>query len=265
MSPLRSPAHERTPEESSDYFGSSALDSVMSNTAGPSSQQKLGSTAASSSSSSSSGQQQQASHQQEIAFPNSPGSVVSLEGGEGAVLKTAIRNTSLLHEVVNTTRKKRLQILTVEDNYINRKVLAAFLDKLNADYVEATNGEEGVKVFESYPPNHFDIIFMDLSMPILDGIGATIQIRKIEAERFRKDKNAHHPAWMQATKTTALMLGTPGGTRPSAQARAKIFTLTGRSSDEDKRRAFQTGADAYLVKPLGFKVLSKLLDKVSAL
>ncbi|UZJ55211.1 hypothetical protein CBS101457_004531 [Exobasidium rhododendri] len=247
MSPLRSPAYNKKAGEASDYFGSVASSSP------PNPPQSRPSSSASS----------LLAHENTI--PSSPGSVVSLEGGEGAVLKTAIQHAGVPRGGTATTTRKRLQVLTVEDNHINRKVLAAFLDKLNADYVEATNGEEGVKVFESYPPHHFDVIFMDLSMPVLDGIGATIQIRKIEAERFRKDKGVHHPAWMKATKTTPLMLSTPGGTRPSAQTRAKIFTLTGRSSDEDKRRAFQTGADAYLVKPLGFKVLSSLLSKVSAL
>lgn len=239
MSPLRSPHHLRKSEEATDYFGVVAPTNG-NNTYGTSS----------------------SSHTPGTPGPSSPGSVISLEGGEGAVLKTAIHNAGLLRGGIT---KKRLQVLGVEDNSINRKVLAAYFGKLQVDYVEAVNGEDGVKVFESYPPNHFDIIFMDLSMPVLDGLGATKQIRRIEAERFRNDHGAAQQAWSKATKSSSSMvLSTPGGSRPSAQARAKIFTLTGRSSDEDKRRAFATGADGFIVKPLSFKVLSSLLTSISA-
>lgn len=237
--------------------------------------------------------------------PNSPGSVISLEGGEGAVLRTAIHTAGLMrhhvHYPVGNTNlstnstslsssntKKRLQILSVEDNSINRKVLAAFFAKMDVDLVEATNGEEGVRTFEAYGPFHFDVIFMDLSMPVLDGIGAMTQIRKIEAERF-KNEESNTMAWVKNTRiatanptnsatsqqsnsalknstlsASATLLGTPGGSRPSAQARAKIFALTGRSSDEDKRRAFAMGADGFIVKPLSYKVLSSLIHTISA-
>ena len=53
--------------------------------------------------------------------------------------------------------------------------------------------------------------------------------------------------------------GGGAGNKPPARYRSKIFALTGRSTDEDKRQAFQTGADGYIVKPLSFKVLSSLL------
>lgn len=60
---------------------------------------------------------------------NSPGSTVSLEGGQGSVLKTAIGSTRSAG-VGPSSAKKRLQILSVEDNPINRRVIAAFLAKM---------------------------------------------------------------------------------------------------------------------------------------
>lgn len=265
MSPLRNDA------EAMDYFGPAAY------------QTSYNQTSASSNSSN----------------PNSPGSVISLEGGDGAVLRTAIHTAGLMRHHVqysnnahlstnsatgNGGGKKRLQVLSVEDNSINRKVLAAFFAKMDVDLVEATNGEEGVRTFEAYGPFHFDVIFMDLSMPVLDGIGAMTQIRKIEAERF-KNEQSNTMAWIKNSRAgNALtgggnsqtnstsnpstspnrLFGTPGGSRPSAQARSKIFALTGRSSDEDKRRAFAMGADGFIVKPLSYKVLSSLIHTISA-
>nr|CDI55804.1 two-component sensor molecule [Melanopsichium pennsylvanicum 4] len=180
--------------------------------------------------------------------PNTPGSTISLEGGDGAVLKSAVapsRNSggSLLGVGGSGANRKRMQILSVEDNAINRKVIAAFLAKLDVDFVEATNGEEGINAFKRYPPNHFDVVLMDLSMPVLDGISAIAAIRKIEMESGRKADG-----------------GNSGGVvKLPARNRSKIFALTGRSTDEDKRQAFLTGADGYIVKPLSFKVLSSLL------
>lgn len=244
LSPLRSPHYRREHgAEAPDYFGPTALASAGSNGRTPS----------------------------ETSNPSSPGSVVSLEGGEGALLKTAINTAGSVRAVHGSAlSKKRLQILSVEDNPINRRVLAAFFGKMDVDFVEATNGEEGVRIFEAYPPFHFDVVFMDLTMPVLDGIGATLQIRKIEAERIHSEQT-NLSSWHRNTKSQSLSvsgasgsLTTPGGSRPSAQARAKIFALTGRSSEEDKRRAFSTGADGFIVKPLSFKILSSLLNTVSA-
>ncbi|GAK66680.1 uncharacterized protein PAN0_014d4903 [Moesziomyces antarcticus] len=201
--------------------------------------------------------------------PNTPGSTVSLEGGDGAVLKSALvthrAGTSLLGAGSGVggsgAGRKRMQILSVEDNAINRKVIAAFLAKLDVDFVEATNGEEGIAQFERYPPNHFDVVLMDLSMPVLDGISAIAAIRKIELERYRAHGSGSHEGAGGARLSRGGSAGGGGGaaTKPPARYRSKIFALTGRSTDEDKRQAFQTGADGYIVKPLSFKVLSSLL------
>ncbi|KAJ9475322.1 Sensor histidine kinase/response regulator [Pseudozyma hubeiensis] len=195
--------------------------------------------------------------------PNTPGSTVSLEGGDGAVLKSVLasgRSGSSLGTGVGGggASRKRMQILSVEDNAINRKVIAAFLAKLDVDFVEATNGEEGITQFSRYPPNHFDVILMDLSMPVMDGITAIAAIRKIELERYNSGKSVSSSSSGGGnSQTTTSSRG--GANKPPVRHRSKIFALTGRSTDEDKRQAFQTGADGYIVKPLSFKVLSSLL------
>ncbi|KDN38329.1 hypothetical protein K437DRAFT_259454 [Tilletiaria anomala UBC 951] len=190
-----------------------------------------------------------------------PGSTVSLEGGEGTILKNVVHPA---RPPGAPAPRKRMQILSVEDNPINRNVIAAFLEKINVDYAEAVNGEEGVKIFEAHPPNHFDVILMDLSMPVLDGIGATAAIRRVEAERY----TASLAASANSNTSSSSSTGASSRVRPilrhqSPRSRVKIFALTGRSSDEDKRMAFATGADGYIVKPLSFKVLSSLLKMLS--
>lgn len=220
-------AKRRDSSESSDYFGVHA-------------------TAASAASDRSSA----ASHAA-TSSPSSPGSVISLEGGDGAVLKTALHSARI---VQNSHIRRRMRVLAIEDNAINRRILAAFLGKLDVDFVEATNGEEGVRTFESYPPHHFDVILMDLSMPVLDGIGATMQIRKIESERARAAQQVgattapsawRNHAGPSGSRTPA---GTPGGLRSAS--RAKIFAITGHSGEDNKRKAFSYGFDGFIVKPM---------------
>ncbi|SJX65375.1 uncharacterized protein SRS1_15646 [Sporisorium reilianum f. sp. reilianum] len=206
--------------------------------------------------------------------PNTPGSTVSLEGGDGAVLKSALASSSRSGGSVASAglggggaSRKRMQILSVEDNAINRKVIAAFLAKLDVDFVEATNGEEGIAQFSRYPPNHFDVVLMDLSMPVLDGISAIAAIRKIELERYQNSRSTSVSSGSSGSSSGSrsgsavptVAAANAGAVKPPARHRAKIFALTGRSTDEDKRQAFQTGADGYIVKPLSFKVLSSLL------
>ena len=70
--------------------------------------------------------------------------------------------------------KNQGKILIVDDNKIRRKILADFLLKLDYEFYEACNGKEAIDIFTK---ESFDIIFMDLHMPIMDGATATKHIR----------------------------------------------------------------------------------------
>ncbi|WP_164870921.1 hybrid sensor histidine kinase/response regulator [Mesobaculum littorinae] len=69
---------------------------------------------------------------------------------------------------------RALDILIVEDNLINRKVLGGMLRAAGHSFVEATDGEQGVQLAAAH---RFDLILMDISMPVLDGPSATREIR----------------------------------------------------------------------------------------
>lgn len=78
---------------------------------------------------------------------------------------------------------RKARVLVVEDNVINRRVLGAYLRKRGIEYQEAHNGQAGVELFEKTPANYWDVILMDISMPIMNGHQATQAIRKIESRR----------------------------------------------------------------------------------
>ncbi|KAI0711960.1 hypothetical protein C8T65DRAFT_739414 [Cerioporus squamosus] len=128
-----------------------------------------------------------------------------------------------------------LRVLVVEDNSILRNLLVKWLRNMGYEYREAVDGLEGVQTFET--DGHFDVVLVDLSMPILDGVGATARMREIESKRKNdpSDSTAHP---------------------------ARILALTGMSSLEDKRRAFEAGVDGYLVKPVAFKTLDSMFQKL---
>lgn len=73
-------------------------------------------------------------------------------------------------------RQDALKVLLVEDNQVNQEVMSGLLSLLGDDVTIANNGEEAVKIFQT---KEFDIVLMDLNLPILDGLSATQAIRKL--------------------------------------------------------------------------------------
>lgn len=107
-----------------------------------------------------------------------------------------------------------MRILAAEDNKTNRLVLSKMLQSLNIDLIFAENGQEAVTSFKAQRP---DLIFMDISMPILDGKEATRQIRDLET-----GTNDHVP----------------------------IIALTAHVLDSDREEILAAGLDLCLTKPL---------------
>jgi len=71
--------------------------------------------------------------------------------------------------------------MIVEDNTVNRKLLQTMLSGFGCSCICVTNGKEAIEVFRKNE-HRFSLIFMDVHMPVLDGISATKEIKKIEKE-----------------------------------------------------------------------------------
>lgn len=121
------------------------------------------------------------------------------------------------------------RILVVDDNTINLKLLETFLrsKRKYTDIVCVVDGQKAVDMVMS-ASHPFQIIFMDISMPVMNGFEATRAIRDIEATRP----------------------GVPG---------SLIIALTGLASGRDQAEGFESGCDLYLTKPVSFKAVGKLL------
>ena len=114
------------------------------------------------------------------------------------------------------------KILLVEDNEDNRDMLLRRLERKGFEVVIAVNGEEGVEMASSTSP---DLILMDMSLPVLDGWGAT---KKIKAN----DETKHIP----------------------------VIALTAHVMVGDREKTIEAGCDDYDTKPVDFKSLLLKMD-----
>jgi CheY-like chemotaxis protein/anti-sigma regulatory factor (Ser/Thr protein kinase) len=122
-----------------------------------------------------------------------------------------------------------LHILLVDDSEENRFLVQAYLKKTNYLIDTAENGQVAVKKFLS---NVYDLILMDVQMPVMDGYAATQEIRRLEQEEGRKP--------------------TP------------IVALTAHALKGDIEKSFQAGCDAHLTKPIRKPILLETIRKFAA-
>ena len=134
-------------------------------------------------------------------------------------------------------------LLLVDDNKINLTLLRTYMRKRKYDVVdEAENGLEAVNKFDDQPEG-YDIVFMDISMPVLDGFGATRQIRAIEEARRKKAREL-------VGDDTAPESSKGPKPEPKGKTPALVIALTGLASSRDQSEAFSSGIDLFLTKPV---------------
>ena len=121
----------------------------------------------------------------------------------------------------------RARVLVVEDNPVNQKVIGIFLQQLGVSTVLAPDGQQALDRVLAGDP--FDLILMDMEMPVLDGYGATKRIRQWEQDQ--------------------------------GQARRTIIALTAGAFEEDRLRCLAAGTDEVLTKPIEFEHLTATLCK----
>jgi PAS domain S-box-containing protein len=122
--------------------------------------------------------------------------------------------------------ERPLHILLAEDNLVNQKLASRLLEKHGHTVVIAANGRQALEQLEN---EGFDMVFMDVQMPEIDGFEATAAIRKKEVET-----GTHLP----------------------------IIAMTAHAMQGDKERCFAAGMDGYLSKPLNVQELLKVIRTV---
>lgn len=145
-----------------------------------------------------------------------------------------------------------LRILLVEDNEINLQLLHRFLSKRKGDTIAAArNGYEAVASVQN-TPDPYDVIFMDISMPGIDGFEATRRIRRYEGES-RVQVRARPRSLSQAGVQTGQ----------GRKQQAYIVALTGLGAGRDRDEASRSGFDEFLTKPIPFQKVGRMLNERS--
>ena len=121
---------------------------------------------------------------------------------------------------------KGLQILLVEDNELNMEITEYIMTEQGAVVTEAWNGKEAVDIYESCESGTFDVILMDIMMPVMDGLEASKKIRELP-EGKGKD--------------------------------IPIIAMTANAFVEDKEKTKEAGMNAHLTKPVNREEIIRVL------
>lgn len=132
-------------------------------------------------------------------------------------------------EVAETNPLGGLRFLVAEDNTINADVLKELLEVEGARCEIAGNGKAALAMYRNSRPGYYDMILMDIRMPLMDGYEATAEIRKLPREDA---------------------------------ASIPILAMTADTLEEDVERSFACGMNAHIPKPLNIKVLNQTVYKL---
>ena len=117
----------------------------------------------------------------------------------------------------------------VEDNELNMEIICTILENYGIKTEQAVNGKEAVRRMEESVPGYYDMIFMDIMMPEMDGLEATRTIRNLDREDCKK---------------------------------IPIYAMSANAFDEDVKRSLASGMNGHLSKPVNLQVLEKTLWEV---
>ena len=115
-----------------------------------------------------------------------------------------------------------IKVLLVEDNDLNMEIARCMLEDENMIVTEAWNGADAVRVFANCKPGTFDVILMDIMMPVMDGLKATEKIRALDREDAKT---------------------------------VPIFAMTANAFSEDVKKAKRAGMNEHIAKPIKMKEL----------
>ena len=124
---------------------------------------------------------------------------------------------------------KGLHILLAEDNELNMEIAEFMLQNEGAAVTKVWNGQEAVEIFQKSEPGEFDVILMDIMMPVMNGYEATKMIRSLDREDAKV---------------------------------IPIIAMTANAFTEDRLRAKEVGMNEHIAKPVDVKLLVRVIHEL---
>ncbi len=164
------------------------------------------------------------------------GGTITFESERGAGTTFVIRvpfkiDLDKREEQTDVSKKsiKGLHILLAEDNELNMEIAEFVLQNEGVDVTKAWNGQEAVELFRNSESGEFDVILMDIMMPVMNGYEATKMIRSLDREDAKQ---------------------------------IPIIAMTANAFTEDRIRAKEAGMDEHIAKPVDVELLLKVIHKL---
>ena len=166
------------------------------------------------------------------------GGTITFESEEGTGTTFVIRVPFKIDMNADKCRKQKdvseksikgLHILLAEDNELNMEIAEFMLQNEGVEVTKAWNGQEAVELFRKSKPGEFDVILMDIMMPVMNGYEATKKIRSLDREDAKV---------------------------------VPIIAMTANAFTEDRLRAKEAGMDEHIAKPVDGKLLINIIYKL---
>ena len=166
------------------------------------------------------------------------GGTITFESEEGAGTTFVIRIPFKIDLDVDKSKEQKdlsektikgLHILLAEDNELNMEIAEFMFQNEGAEVTKAWNGLEAVEIFEKSRPGEFDVILMDIMMPVMNGYNATKRIRSMDREDAKE---------------------------------IPIIAMTANAFTEDRIRAKEAGMDEHISKPVDGNLLVKVIHEL---
>ena len=151
------------------------------------------------------------------------------EQGTISEQREAFKNEKQKNQIEVQKRYEGKKVLLVEDNELNREIATAILQELGLSVDIAEDGTDAVDIMSSAEGRKYDLIFMDIQMPKMDGYTATREIRTL--------------------------------TDPKC-ANIPIIAMTANAFEEDRKKAIKAGMNGHIAKPINADVILENLDHI---
>ena len=146
-------------------------------------------------------------------------------------VKEGIENLKTEKEKKKTYDYCGKRVLLAEDNELNREIATAILEEAGMKVDSVNDGDVAVTAINNAPADQYDLIFMDIQMPKMDGYTATREIRTLPDNR---------------------------------KANIPIIAMTANAFEEDRRKSYESGMNGHIIKPISIEEIAKVLDEIFA-